>query len=460
MNNPTVLILAAGKGTRMKSSCAKVLHTAGGLPMIEHVVRTARAISDDIRIVVGHQADAVRETLGGDSAGVGFIEQTRQLGTGHAVMAARTALDEGTGPVLILPGDVPLIRPETLGQFLTFHRDGAFAGSVMTAIVEDADGYGRLLRRAGNEAERIVEHRDADAAELEIREINSGIYLFDRRLLFASLDRTRTQNAQGEYYLTDVVAILSGDGSRVGAWTIPDPGEAGGVNSRGELAGVDRRLRTRKCDALMAEGVTIIDPATAWIDVDVRIGADSTIHPSVTIEGASELGERVTVRSFSRITNSRIGADSTVLDGTVVTDSEIGIDVSVGPRAHLRMGTVLEDGVRVGNYVEVKKSRIGEGTKAMHLSYIGDATIGRNANVGAGVITCNYDGQNKHPTVIGDRVFVGSDSQLIAPVTIGDGAYVAAGSTISEDVPADSLAIGRGRQVVKPGWVKKNRQKG
>jgi bifunctional UDP-N-acetylglucosamine pyrophosphorylase/glucosamine-1-phosphate N-acetyltransferase len=276
--------------------------------------------------------------------------------------------------------------------------------------------------------------------------------------LFDALDQTRTDNAQKEYYLTDAVGILTGGNHRVGAFEVQDVIEASGINSRQELAAADRVMRSRKNDELMESGVSILDPASARIDYDVRIGPDSAIHPFVTIEGTSTLANEVTVRSHSRITNSRVGSRTTVLDGSVIVDSEIGDDVSVGPRAHLRMGAVLENRVKVGNFVEVKKSRLGEGTKAMHLAYIGDATIGKNVNVGAGVITCNYDGVNKHQTIIEDDVFVGSDSQLIAPVRIGQGAYVAAGSTISEDVPADALAIGRGRQVVKNDWAKKRKR--
>ena len=462
MNDLTVLILAAGKGTRMKSAKAKVLHAVGGLPIIEFVVRAARQVSEDVRVVVGHQAEAVRDAV----QGVSFVNQTEQLGTGHAVMAARDELAEAARHLLILPGDVPLIRAATLEAFFEFHREGDFQGSVLTATIDDPHGYGRVVRRSTHEVDRtvaevdsIIEHRDAESDVLEIREINSGIYLFDTRLLFEVLDKIRPDNAQEEYYLTDAVGILTGDGGRVGAYPVEDVREASGINSRRELAEVDRILRDRKSDELMESGVSILDPVTAWIDADVQIGPDSVIHPSVRVEGNSSLDEGVTIRSYNRISNSRIGARTTILDGCVISDSEIGDDVSVGPRAHLRMGAVLENKVKVGNFVEVKKSRLGEGTKAMHLAYIGDATIGKNVNLGAGVITCNYDGVKKHQTIIEDNVFVGSDSQLIAPVRIGQGAYVAAGSTISDDVPADALAIGRGRQVVKDDWAKKRKHR-
>lgn len=452
MNDPAVLILAAGKGTRMRSPRAKVLHPVGGVPMLECVVRAARALGGGVHVVVGHQADAVRESV----RGVSFIEQGVPLGTGHAVAAARGALAGAPGPILVLPGDVPLIRHETLAALCAFHRGGSFQGSVLTAEPADPGGYGRVVRTSDDAVERIVEHRDAGPDILRIREVSTGVFAFEPAALFDALARVRPDNAQKELYLTDVVGILTGGGRRFGAFRIEDARESAGVNSPVELAEADGVIRRRKCAALMETGVAVIDPETARIDLDAEIGPESVIHPWVTIEGVSSLGEGVTVRSHSRVTGSRIGNFSTVLDGSVISDSDVGADVRVGPRAHLREGTVLEDHVRVGNYVEIKKSRLGEGTKAMHLAYIGDATIGRRVNVGAGVITCNYDGKRKHATVIGDGVFVGSDSQLIAPVTIGDGAYIGAGSTIHEDVPPGALAIGRSRQVVKADWTDRN----
>ena len=456
MSKLTVLILAAGQGTRMKSNKAKVLHQVGGLPMLQFVVRAARGVSDDIFVVVGHQADAVRDEV----EGVHFIRQELQLGTGHAVMSARESLQE-VGDILILPGDVPLIQPETLRRLTEFHRQGSFGGSLVAATVEDPDGYGRIIRRSAYEVDSIVEHRDGTAEVLEIREINSGVYLFDSSRLFDALERTRTENAQQEYYLTDVVRIMSGDGHRFGAFTLEDSTEVFGINSRKQLAIVDREIRRRKCEALMTDGVSILDPETARIDVDATIGADSVIYPSVTIEGASDLGEGVTVRSGCRITNSKVGYGSTLLDGCIVDNSEVRSDVRIGPYAHLRMGTVLESHVSVGNFVEVKRSRLDEGTKSMHLTYLGDAQIGKDVNIGAGTITCNYDGVNKNTTVIEDGVFIGSNSSLVAPIRIENNAYVGAGSTITEDVPGDSLAIGRGRQVVKKDRMKtKNKEKG
>ena len=451
MSKLRTLILAAGKGTRMKSKTAKVLHSVGGLPMLEFVLRSARAVSDDVRAVVGHQSHEVRARFDG----MVFVDQQEQLGTGHAVMAARKGLAESGGNLLILPGDVPMMSAETLRRFADFHDDGGFIASVLTARLDDPSGYGRVVRRSGYEVDRIVEHRDADRDLLSINEVNSSIYIFDVRAMFDALDRTRTDNAQNEYYLTDAVGIISGEGGRVGAFCLEDPAEASGINSRSELAAADRRIRARKCAALMADGVSILDPDTAWIDEDVLIGPDSRIHPSVAIEGASVLAEDVTVRSFSRITNSRIGSRSLVLEGSIIVDSETRSDVRVGPYAHLRMGTVLEEAVKVGNFVEIKKSRLGGGTKSMHLTYLGDAEIGENVNVGAGTITCNYDGEQKNKTIIEDGAFIGSDSQLIAPVRVGKNSYVAAGSSISEDVPSESLGIARSRQTNKKNWKKK-----
>lgn len=445
MKNIQILILAAGKGTRMKSSKAKVLHEVGGTSLIGNVVRTARPISTDIFVVVGHQAEQVKALL----TGVSFVEQKEQLGTGHALMCAREALEGFSGSLLVLPGDVPLIRTETLQAFVKFHQDGGYKASVLTAEVPNPHGYGRIVRRADNEVEGIVEHRDASPDVLKIAEINSSIYVFDTAALFEALSKVQNKNAQKEYYLTDVIGILVGRKQKVGAWKAPHPEEILGINTRQELASTDRILRRRKCDALMSDGVTIVDPSSTFIDADVRIGADTVIYPSVQIYGSSVIGEDVTIHSFSRITSSRVAARSTILEGCIVVDSVIGEDVSVGPYAHLRMGATLADTVKVGNFVEIKKSSLGRGTKAMHLAYMGDATIGSKVNIGAGVITVNYDGVNKHATIIEDDAFVGSDSQLIAPVRVGKGGFVAAGSTITEDVPAEALAIGRGRQVNK-----------
>jgi len=426
-----------------------------GRPMLDFVVSSARQLTKEVSVVVGHQASAVREAI----KGVEFIQQQEQLGTGHAVMMAREPLMKQSGNLLILPGDVPLIRVETLRAFVDFHRESGFGGSVITTSVKDPSGYGRIVRRSDGAVEAIREHRDSDEDVLSIREINSSIYIFDTSLLFGALDRVRPHNDQNEYYLTDIVGILTASGHRFGAFEASESMEILGVNSRPELAQIDGLMRHRKCEELMVSGVSIIDPDTAWIDADVEIGSDSVIHPSVCIEGRSVLGEDVTVRSFSRLTNSLVGDRSTILEGCVVNDSKINEDVQIGPHTHLRMGVVLENQVKVGNFVEIKKSTLGEGTKSMHLSYLGDAKIGKKVNVGAGTITCNYDGVDKNSTVIEDGAFIGSDSQLMAPVHIGKNAYVAAGSSITDDVPPESLAIARGRQALKEGWVKQRKEK-
>jgi bifunctional UDP-N-acetylglucosamine pyrophosphorylase/glucosamine-1-phosphate N-acetyltransferase len=445
MNELRILILAAGKGTRMKSRKAKVLHSVGGATLVGHVLRAAQPVSREVFVVVGHQADEVKASM----SGVSFVDQKEQLGTGHALMCAREAFSGFKGDILVLPGDVPLIRTETIQEFVRFHREGGFQASVLTADVANPHGYGRIVRRNDNEISKIVEHRDASAEVLKIAEINTSIYVFNAPLLFETLTKIRNVNAQSEYYLTDVIGILAAEGRKVGVWKSPQADEILGINTRQEIAYTDRAMRRRKCDALMAEGVTIMDPGSTFIDADVQIGADSVVFPSVQIYGPAVIGEDVTIHSFTRITNARIGSRTTVLEGCIVDDSKIGEEVTMGPYARLRPGVILADHVKVGNFVEIKKSSLGTGSKAMHLAYIGDATIGSNVNIGAGVITVNYDGTRKYPTTIEDDAFVGSDSQLIAPIHVGKGSFVAAGSTITEDVPAEALAIGRGRQVNK-----------
>jgi bifunctional UDP-N-acetylglucosamine pyrophosphorylase/glucosamine-1-phosphate N-acetyltransferase len=455
MENLRVLILAAGKGTRMKSRKAKVLHKVGGAALLEHVLKASQPLSSRILVVVGHQADKVSALV----PTVTCVEQKEQLGTGHAVSSAREALSGFSGDLLVLPGDVPLISQKTLQDFLRFHRDGGFTASVLTADIAEPFGYGRIIRRNDDEVEAIIEHRDASPEVLKIPEINSSIYVFQTPALFEALSGVRNQNSQSEYYLTDVVGILAGRNLRVGAYKAPNPVEILGINTRQELAAMDHFLRQQKCESLMAEGVTIIDPESTFIDVDVQIGPDSVIYPSVQLEGQTIIGDDVTIRSFSRITNCRIGMGSKILEGCVMVDSELGEQVTVGPFAHLRMHVVLEDTVHVGNFVEIKKSRLGRGTKSGHLAYVGDATVGQKVNISAGVITANYDGTNKHETHIGDEAFIGTNSTLIAPVRVEGGAFVAAGSTITDDVPADGLAIARQRQIVKEGRAPHRKKK-
>jgi bifunctional UDP-N-acetylglucosamine pyrophosphorylase/glucosamine-1-phosphate N-acetyltransferase len=455
MENLKVLILAAGKGTRMKSSRAKVLHMAGGRPLLASVLTAAKAVAGNVTIVIGHQADTVRSLFPEEK----FVEQKQQLGTGHAVLSAKDEFAAYRGDILVLPGDVPLITPATLESFIRFHREGNFRASVLTAEVPDPKGYGRIVRSAAHQVGAIIEDRDANEDVQKIREINSSIYIFDSTILFEALSGIGNRNAQSEYYLTDVIAIMSGKGLPVGACKMSVPDEVLGINDRKELAAVDRLMRQRKRDSLMKSGVTIVDPDSTFIDADVQIGPDTVIYPSVQILGVCEIGEDVTIHSFSRISNARIGAGSTILESCVIADSELGRNVSVGPYAHLRAGTALGNEVSIGNFVEIKKSTLGESTKSRHLAYLGDATIGKRVNIGAGVITCNYDGVAKHPTVIEDDVFVGTDSQLIAPVTLGKGSYVGAGSSITTDVPPESLAIARARQVIKEGRMKDRKKK-
>jgi len=455
IDNLRVLILAAGKSTRMNSKYAKVLHRVGGATLIQHVLRAARSVSTDITIVIGHSAEKVRELLPESR----FVEQKEQLGTGHAVMSAHDAFKGYAGNVLVLPGDVPLVNAKTLESLANFHTEGGYSASILTTDLLNPHGYGRIVRKKDDEVESIIEHRDANPEILKIREINSSIYIFDAPSLFEALAKVGTNNAQGEFYLTDAIGILVQNRKKIGAFKIENSDEVLGINTRQELAAVDRVMRRNKCETLMTSGVTIIDPDSTFIDVDVHIGPDTVIYPSVQIQGQTFIGEDVTIHSFSRITNSKIGARSVVLNGCVVADSTLGEQVSIGPFTHLRPNTTLANTVKVGNFVEIKKSSLGTGTKSMHLAYLGDSTIGNNVNVGAGTITCNYDGFQKHPTVIEDGAFIGSDSQLIAPVRIGKNAYVAAGSSITDDVPPDSMAIARGRQAVKEGWVKERKKK-
>jgi bifunctional UDP-N-acetylglucosamine pyrophosphorylase/glucosamine-1-phosphate N-acetyltransferase len=455
MDDLQVLILAAGKSTRMKSKYAKVLHCVGGRTLIDHVVRAARTVANNISVVIGHSADGVRAAV----PDVQFVEQTEQLGTGHAVLVARENFSGYSGDVLVMPGDVPLISPRTLSAFIKFHREGGFQASVLTADLENPAAYGRIVRAQNNELLSIVEQRDATPEILKIHEVNSGIYIFRAAPLFESLSKIRNENAQREYYLPDVIGIFAGQKQKVGASKMQSAEEMLGINTRAELAAVDRVMRRQTCERLMEEGVTIIDPASTYIDADVQIANDTVIYPAVQIYGQTIIEEDVTIHSFSRITNSKIGARTTVLEGCIVNNSTVGQDVSVGPFSHLRFDVTLGDSAKVGNFVELKKTDLGAGSKSQHLAYLGDATIGKDVNIGAGVITCNYDGVKKHVTVIEDGAFVGTDSQLIAPVCIGKDAYVAAGSSITEDVPPESLAIARGRQVVKEGWVKERKKK-
>ena len=452
-----VAILAAGQGTRMKSARPKVLHEIAGHSLIEHVLRTARSIAPaTITVIVGHKSEAVRKHLS-RQPDLQFALQEPQLGTAHAVQQAEPALKGRSGTLILLSGDVPLLQPKTVQRLLETHTAANAAATVVTAVIDRPYGYGRIVRQDGQIA-RIVEERDASPEERKIREINSGIYAFNLELLFEALGSIASQNAQGEYYLTDLVAIYRRRKLPVETLVIDNAQEIRGINSRSELAEMGRIVRESKNAELMASGVTIVDPATTYIDADVEIGADTVIHPGVVIEGQTRIGSACEIHAHVRICDSFIADRVTVNNFCLIVGARVADGVAVGPFAHLRPETVVETGARIGNFVELKKTTLGPGSKANHLSYLGDATIGANVNIGAGTITCNYDGEKKHPTVIEDGVFIGSDSQLIAPVKVGKGAYVAAGSSITADVPAGSLGIARGRQSNIENWVEKKKK--
>jgi len=451
-----VLILAAGKGTRLKSSLAKVLHRAGGRPLVEHVVRACLALrAKRIIAVVGHQAErvsAVAEPLGATT-----VLQQPQNGTGHALLVSKRAVGNAKF-VVVLPGDAPLIRTETLRALIQKHKAGNAAATILTAVLADPSGYGRILRKSGDTVAAIIEESQLTPDQRELNEINSSIYCFTAAKLWPALAQVRPDNKHREIYLTDAISVLNVKGETVLAEIAADARETLGCNTRADLAGVDRAFREWKRDELMRDGVTIQLPETVLVDPDVAIGEDTVLEPCVQLLGKTKIGARCTIRTGSVLHDMVLGDNVVVEPHCVFTQSRIESEVVIGPFARLRPESHLLKGSRVGNFVEIKKSIIGEGSKAPHLSYIGDTRVGSKANIGAGTITCNYDGFAKHPTTIGNRVFVGSDSTLVAPVKLGDGAYIAAGSVITENVPPDSLAIGRGRQANKPGWAAKRRR--
>lgn len=449
-----VMILAAGLGTRMKSRRAKVLHDLAGRPLVAHIIKAASELAPDAIItVVGHQAEAVEQAVRAESARLierggtarpqlEFAVQADQRGTGHAVMAARQKLSGLSGPLIVLAGDVPMIEGKTLARLADTHLSEQNAVTMLTVRLEDATGYGRIIRDSEGGFVRCVEQKDASPEELQEREVSVSIYCFDIDALLDALDHLTTDNAQGEYYLTDVPRIISERGKRVGLVPHHDPEEVSGVNTRIELAALERKLRERKLGELMLSGVTIIDPATTYIQPDVEIGQDTVIHPQVIIEGASRIGAGCTINSWTRLKNVEVGDDVTIRNSTVIEDSVIGKGATIGPFARLRMKTEVGEKAGIGNFVEVKKSKIGRGTKASHLTYLGDATIGERVNIGAGTVTCNYDGVRKHETIIEDDVKIGSDTMLVAPVRVGRGSVTGAGSVVTKDVPPDSLAVG------------------
>jgi len=442
----------------MKSARPKVLHKVAGQPLIERVLDTAGALRPaSTTVVVGHQADTLKAELAGHRD-LTFVVQEPQLGTAHALLTTEAAMRERAGTLVLLSGDVPLLSAKTLRTLVDRHTSAGAAATVVTAIVDDPRGYGRIVRgstESGEQIARIVEEKDATSAERQIREINSGIYAFALEGLFDAVRSIAAENAQNEYYLPDLVAIYRQRGMGVETVTVSNPDEIRGINSRNELAAVSRIVRDQKTAELMASGVTIEDPATAYIDRDVTIGADTIVHPGVSIEGTTTIGTGCEIHSGVRIVNSQIGDRVTVFNHCVITDARLSDDVQVGPFAHLRNEADVRANARVGNFVELKKTVLGPGSKSMHLTYLGDATIGEKVNIGAGTITCNYDGVNKNRTTIEDGAFIGSDTQLIAPVTVGKGAYIGSGSTIREDVPPGALAVSAGKQRNIDGWVEK-----
>jgi len=451
-----VIVLAAGKGTRLKSSLAKVLHKAGGRTLVEHIVRACEPLkARETVVVVGHQAEQVAAVV--EPLGAVTVLQQPQNGTGHAVQVAKRTLGRAKC-ALVLPGDAPLVRPETLKAMLAAHRNGNAAATILSAVVADPSGYGRIVRKSETAVSAIVEESQLTDEQREINEINSAIYCFSLESLWPALAQVKPNNKHRELYLTDAIAVMSGKGETVLAQVAGDSREVLGCNTRADLAEVDRIFREWKRNALMDAGVTIQLPETVLIDPDVSAGEDTVIEAGVQLLGKTKLGARCSVKTGSVIVDSVIGDDVKVEPHSLIVESRLEDRATVGPFARLRVGTHVKSGARVGNFVETKKAVIGEGAKVPHLTYLGDAKVGAKTNIGAGTITCNYDGFEKHATTIGRGVFIGSDSVLVAPVRIGDHAYVAAGSTITENVPDDSLGIGRGRQVNKPGWASKKRR--
>jgi bifunctional UDP-N-acetylglucosamine pyrophosphorylase/glucosamine-1-phosphate N-acetyltransferase len=450
--------MAAGKGTRLKSQLPKVLHEVGGKPLLEHVIRAAVRIvpAKDVYAIIGHEADRVRAAM--QHTGVNFVLQADQRGTGHALMVARDAL-AGYDHVIVLSGDAPLISPETIGHLRNFHLEEQAAMTLLSADLNQPTGYGRVLRQSarGAEVQAIVEEKAASPTQKKIHEINSGFYVFSVKDLYAHIGKLSTANVHSEYYLTDMAEVFRKARERVVAWKTSNSREVLGGNTRIELADIDHYLRLSKCRQLMDDGVTVFYPATCVIDADVMVAPDTVIEPYVQLLGKTRIGALCRVRSYSVIRDSDIGDGVIVLPGCAIEESRINAGAVIGPYSHLRPGSEIGEGAHVGNFVETKKIKLGRGSKANHLTYLGDAEIGAGVNIGAGTITCNYDGVSKHKTVIDDGVFIGSDSTLVAPVRVGKGAYVGAASCITDDVPEDALAIGRARQVTKEGWAGQKR---
>ncbi|MGM7684083.1 bifunctional UDP-N-acetylglucosamine diphosphorylase/glucosamine-1-phosphate N-acetyltransferase GlmU [Cytobacillus sp. Hm23] len=456
MKNRFAVILAAGQGTRMKSKLYKVLHPVCGKPMVQHVVEEVTKIGvSQLITVVGHGAEQVKEQLGNSSD---FVLQKEQLGTGHAVLQAAPQLEQQDGITIVLYGDTPLITEATMKSLLEHHEHTKAKVTILTAIANDPTGYGRIVRDDIGKVEKIVEHKDANHQELSIKEINTGIYCFDNKALFHALKKVSNNNSQGEYYLPDVVGILKNEGETVSVYQTQSFSETLGVNNRIQLAEAEQIMKERINNYHMLNGVTIIDPHSTYISPNVQIGQDTIIHPGAIIEGDTVIGTDCTIGPHTELKNCQIGNRS-VIRHSVAHQSEIGNEVNIGPFAHIRPDSLIKDEVKIGNFVEVKKSIIGDGSKASHLSYIGDAEVGKGVNIGCGSITVNYDGQNKYLTKIEDGAFIGCNSNLVAPVTVGERAYVAAGSTITKDVPGSALSIARAQQVNKEQYVNRLREK-
>ncbi|HUY82193.1 MAG TPA: bifunctional UDP-N-acetylglucosamine diphosphorylase/glucosamine-1-phosphate N-acetyltransferase GlmU [Acidobacteriaceae bacterium] len=456
-----IVILAAGKGTRLKSKRAKVLHEIGGKALLQHVIASASQIvpPQDIFVIIGHEASHVEASV--KHTGVNFVHQAEQRGTGHAVQVAQSAV-QGYDTLLVLSGDVPLLKPETITRLRDFHFKQRAAMTILTTAPDDPTGYGRVLREhpGAPEVRAIIEQKALTPEQQDLREINSGIYAFQTKPLFAHIGEIQTKNAHGEYYLTDLASLLVEAGERVVAVEAPHATQVLGANTIAEMMELDRELRMETARKLMASGVTILRPDTVMIDSSVEVGADTIIEPFVQLLGETKIGQDCRIRSYSVIEDSTLADHVLVRQSCVITSARIAHGALIGPYSHLRPESDIGEYAHVGNFVETKKVKLGKGAKANHLTYLGDAEIGAGSNIGAGVITCNYDGVHKHRTLVGERVFVGSDSTLVAPLTVGDGAYIAAGSCITEDIPENALALGRSRQTTKEGWASTKRGDG
>ncbi|MFI5303161.1 MAG: bifunctional UDP-N-acetylglucosamine diphosphorylase/glucosamine-1-phosphate N-acetyltransferase GlmU [Nitrospiria bacterium] len=455
-----VVVLAAGLGTRMKSKRVKVLHSLCGKPMILHLLNRIKTLPvNRVILVLGHQSEKVKEAVLGTYAKTLFAYQSKQLGTGHALAQTEKLFYGMDRTILVLNGDTPLISHDTLISFIENHLKHDATLSLLSVKLDHPTGYGRMVRDKRGKLKKIVEEKDANSVEKKIQEVNAGIYLMDSKFVFDRIDRLKVNNAQKEYYLTDILAMAVDEKKRVESYISDNSEEVMGINSRLDLSRAEKVLRGRIAEKWMKEGVTLVDPDRTYIDDDVTIGFDTVIYPGVSILKASRIGDECTIYSNVTISNSEVKAKSTIKECCVISDAQIEEGVIIGPFAHLRPGTHLKKESHIGNFVEIKKSEIGERTKVNHLSYIGDSLLGKRVNVGAGTITCNYDGVQKHQTVIGDDVFIGSDTQFVAPVRVESGSLIGAGSTIIKNVPKDSLALSRSPQIIKKGWVAKKRQK-